>query len=124
MIIGVPKEIKVHEYRVGLTPASVRELAARGHLVFVESGAGAGIGMDDDAGKGVRQKKDSTLVRAAEDQYGEPAPPWKLLAARFRDDGTVAAAFDYGAMAATVLALLVLCALVDAISTAVRRALR
>jgi alanine dehydrogenase len=47
MLIGVPKEIKVHEYRVGLTPESVRELAARGHRVLVERDAGAGIGAAD-----------------------------------------------------------------------------
>lgn len=37
MRIGVPKEIKVHEYRVGLTPASVRELTSRGHEVVVQA---------------------------------------------------------------------------------------
>jgi alanine dehydrogenase len=47
MLIGVPREIKVREYRVGLTPASVRELAAHGHEVLVETSAGTGIGMDD-----------------------------------------------------------------------------
>ncbi len=47
MRIGVPKEIKVHEYRVGLVPSSVRELVAAGHEVVVESGAGAGIGCED-----------------------------------------------------------------------------
>ncbi|MBM3572084.1 MAG: alanine dehydrogenase [Alphaproteobacteria bacterium] len=47
MLIGVPKEIKTHEYRVGLVPASVRELAHHGHRVLVETGAGAGIGCDD-----------------------------------------------------------------------------
>lgn len=47
MIIGVPKEIKNHEYRVGLVPASVRELTARGHKVVIETQAGAGIGLDD-----------------------------------------------------------------------------
>src|SRR5208283_1734670 len=47
MKIGVPKEIKVHEYRVGLVPAGVRELVDAGHQVLVESGAGAGIGFDD-----------------------------------------------------------------------------
>jgi alanine dehydrogenase len=47
MLIGVPKEIKVREYRVGLTPTSVREIVAHGHKVLVEKGAGAGIGMDD-----------------------------------------------------------------------------
>ena len=48
MKIGVPKEIKNHEYRVGLVPASVRELTARGHEVFVETHAGEGIGMSDE----------------------------------------------------------------------------
>ena len=47
MRIGVPKEIKVHEYRVGLVPAGVRELVGAGHEVTVETGAGAGIGVDD-----------------------------------------------------------------------------
>ena len=47
MLIGVPKEIKVHEYRVGLTPESVRELATRGHRVLVEKNAGEGIGASD-----------------------------------------------------------------------------
>ena len=49
MLIGVPKEIKTHEYRAGLIPGSVRELVARGHQVAVETGAGAGIGFDDGA---------------------------------------------------------------------------
>ena len=48
MRIGVPKEIKIHEYRVGLVPASVRELVHHGHSVLVETGAGAGIGCGDD----------------------------------------------------------------------------
>ena len=49
MQIGVPKEIKNHEYRVGLTPASVRELTSHKHSVVVETNAGQGIGMDDGA---------------------------------------------------------------------------
>jgi alanine dehydrogenase len=49
MRIGVPKEIKVEEYRVGLTPASVREYVAGGHAVVVERGAGEGIGSRDEA---------------------------------------------------------------------------
>jgi alanine dehydrogenase len=47
MRIGVPREIKVHEYRVGLVPAGARELIAAGHEVLVESGAGNGIGVED-----------------------------------------------------------------------------
>jgi alanine dehydrogenase len=48
MRIGVPKEIKVHEYRVGLVPGGVRELVKAGHEVFVQSGAGVGIDESDD----------------------------------------------------------------------------
>ncbi len=47
MRIGVPKEIKNHEYRVGLTPASVAELSAAGHIVNVQTGAGLGIDFAD-----------------------------------------------------------------------------
>ena len=47
MRIGVPKEIKVHEYRVGLVPAGVRELVKAGHEVLVETQAGCGIGVED-----------------------------------------------------------------------------
>ncbi|WP_375251122.1 alanine dehydrogenase [Sphingomonas sp.] len=48
MIVGTVREIKTHEYRVGLTPESARELAAHGHDVVVESGAGLGIGATDE----------------------------------------------------------------------------
>ena len=48
MIIGVPKEIKNHEYRVGMVPASVRELVNHGHQVFVETDAGMGIGFTNE----------------------------------------------------------------------------
>ncbi len=47
MRVGVPKEIKNHEYRVGLTPPSVAELTAAGHEVFVQTGAGLGIDFED-----------------------------------------------------------------------------
>src|SRR5437660_11873362 len=47
MLVGVPKEVKSFESRVGLVPGSVRELVHHGHKVVVESGAGAGIGFDD-----------------------------------------------------------------------------
>lgn len=49
MQIGVPKEIKVHEYRVGMIPANVREAASNGHRVLVQSGAGEPQGLTDDA---------------------------------------------------------------------------
>ncbi|MGY2083741.1 alanine dehydrogenase [Blastococcus sp. SYSU DS0539] len=48
MKVGVPKEVKAHEFRVALTPAGAHELVARGHDVYVESGAGAGSGMADE----------------------------------------------------------------------------
>jgi len=47
MNIGVPKEIKIQEYRVGLVPSGVRELVDAGHQVLMQSGAGAGIGFED-----------------------------------------------------------------------------
>jgi alanine dehydrogenase len=58
MRVGVPREIKVHEYRVGLTPTSVREVVAHGHEVLVERGAGAGIG----AGDGAYEKAGAKIV--------------------------------------------------------------
>lgn len=67
MRVGIPKEIKNHEYRVGLTPANVRELAERGHEVMVESGAGAGSGMDDDAYRGAGAR----IVDSAEAVFAE-----------------------------------------------------
>ena len=48
MRIGVPKEIKNHEYRVGLVPSTVRELTMRGHDVVIEKSAGEAIGLTDD----------------------------------------------------------------------------
>lgn len=48
MLIGVPKEIKNHEYRVGLTPSGVRELVANGHKVLVQTHAGLAIGFTDE----------------------------------------------------------------------------
>ena len=48
MLVGVPKEIKAREFRVGLVPSSVAELVRRGHEVLIEAQAGAGIGASDD----------------------------------------------------------------------------
>jgi alanine dehydrogenase len=53
MRIGVPKETKIHEYRVGLVPSSVRELVHAGHQILVEKGAGVGAGITDDAYRSV-----------------------------------------------------------------------
>ncbi|MDA8827640.1 alanine dehydrogenase [Luminiphilus sp.] len=49
MIVGIPKEIKNHEYRIGMTPAGVRELVNRGHQVLVETEGGVGVGFDNDS---------------------------------------------------------------------------
>ncbi len=67
MLIGVPKEIKNHEYRAGMVPGSVREVIAHGHEVIVETNAGGGIGFTDDdyvaAG--------ATIVDAAEEVFAK-----------------------------------------------------
>ena len=66
MKIGVPREIKVHEHRVGLTPSSVRELAALGHEVLVERGAGEGIG----AGDAAYEKAGARIAADADEVFG------------------------------------------------------
>ena len=80
MLIGVPKETKTHEYRVGLVPGSVRELVHHGHRVVVETEAGAGIGFDDRAYEiaGARILPDAAAVFAAAElivKVKEPQPP-------------------------------------------------
>jgi alanine dehydrogenase len=67
MLVGVPKEIKNHEYRVGLTPTSVLELVSAGHKVIVQTGAGAGIGEDDAA----YQSAGATIIDTAEQVFAE-----------------------------------------------------
>ena len=67
MRVGVPKEIKVHEYRVGLTPASVAELVVHGHEVFVETNAGSGIDCPDKA----YEKAGATILPAAADVFAK-----------------------------------------------------
>jgi alanine dehydrogenase len=68
MLVGVPKEIKNHEYRVGLTPQSARELVEHGHAVLIERSAGAGIGALDEeyrsAGANVVTSADEVFARA------------------------------------------------------------
>jgi alanine dehydrogenase len=83
MLLGVPKEVKVHEYRVGMTPASVREVTGRGHKVVVETGAGIGIGASDDHYRAVGASIADTaeevfssadmIVKVKEPQAGERA---------------------------------------------------
>ncbi len=83
MQIGVPKEIKVHEYRVGLTPSAVREAVAHGHTVLVETQAGAGIGAGDDVYRAAGAevvgsaadvfRRADLIVKVKEPQAGERA---------------------------------------------------
>ena len=80
MLIGVPKEVKVLEHRVGLTPASVREVVLHGHQAIVERGAGAGIGATDDdyarAGASLADGADEVYARAGlVVKVKEPQPP-------------------------------------------------
>jgi len=79
MLIGVPKEIKNHEYRVGMTPPAVREAVHHGHTVLVQTGAGAGIGCDDEAYRqaGAQIVPDAATVFARADmvvKVKEPQP--------------------------------------------------
>lgn len=85
MRVGVPKEIKVQEHRVGLTPMAVREYVSQGHEVWVQAGAGAGIGADDAAyvAAGARIVPTAAEVFAAAEmivKVKEPQPAeWKML---------------------------------------------
>ncbi len=79
MLIGVPTEIKTHEYRVGMTPAAVREAVAHGHEVVVQAGAGVGSGFEDAAyiAAGATTAPDAAAVFAAADmivKVKEPQP--------------------------------------------------
>jgi alanine dehydrogenase len=67
MRVGVPKEIKVHEYRVGLTPAAVKELVAHGHEVFVETNAGGGVDCPDSA----YEKAGAKILPTAADVFAQ-----------------------------------------------------
>ena len=67
MLVAVPKEIKNNEFRVGLTPSSVRELISHGHQVLVEMGAGLGIGLGDDD----YRSAGANIVSSAEDCFSQ-----------------------------------------------------
>jgi alanine dehydrogenase len=67
MLIGVPREIKVQEYRVGMTPSSVREAVLHGHQVLVERDAGAGIG----AGDAAYEKAGAKIAATAEELFAK-----------------------------------------------------
>ena len=87
MLIGVPREIKVHEYRVGLTPSSVREMVAHGHAVLVQTDAGIGIGAGDDdyrrAGAEIASTADEVFGRA--EMIGKVQEPQAIERAMLRD---------------------------------------
>ena len=87
MIIGVPKEIKNHEYRVGMVPASVRELIAHGHQVVVETAAGSGIGFNDqdyiDAGASILPAASDVFAQA--DMIVKVKEPQAVERAMLRD---------------------------------------
>jgi alanine dehydrogenase len=88
MKIGVPKEIKTHEYRVGLTPAGVRELVAHGHRVLVQEGAAMAIGFSDDAYRaaGATIASDAAAVFAETDLIVKVKEPLAPEIARLRAD--------------------------------------
>jgi alanine dehydrogenase len=91
MRIGTVKEIKTREFRVGLTPAGAHELSVRGHAVFVETGAGSGIGLTDadyvEAGAAVLP--DADAVFAASDLIVKVKEPQAVEIARLRPDQTL-----------------------------------
>jgi len=91
MKIGVPKEIKNHEYRVGLVPASVRELTHRGHEVFVQSTAGAGIGVEDAAyeSAGARILPDAAAVFDTAEMIVKVKEPQEVERAMLREHHTL-----------------------------------
>ncbi len=88
MRIGIPKEVKEHEYRVGLTPAGVRELTAHGHEVVVERGAALGIGIADEAyaAAGARLADSADAVFADTDLMVKVKEPQPAEIARLRRD--------------------------------------
>jgi alanine dehydrogenase len=67
MRIGVPKEIKTQEFRVGMTPAGVAMLTQRGHTVLVEQGAGLGSSIPDEA----FVKSGATIVASRDEVWGQ-----------------------------------------------------
>lgn len=87
MLIGVPREIKTHEYRVGLTPGAVREYVAAGHQVLVEKEAGAGIGAADAdyESAGARIADSAERVFAAANMIVKVKEPQPVEWARLRE---------------------------------------
>ena len=100
MIVGIPKEIKTREYRVGFVPGGVRSLTARKHKVLVEQGAGVGSGLSD----ADYEKAGATIVKTAKEVWSqadmivkvkEPlAPEYELM----RDDQIIYTYFHLAAV--------------------------
>jgi len=88
MIIGVPKEIKNHEYRVGMVPASVRELIHNGHSVVVETNAGGGIGFSDQdyITAGATIADDAAAIFASAEMIVKVKEPQAVERAMLRED--------------------------------------
>jgi len=101
MRIGVPREIKTHEYRVGLAPASVREMVHHGHGVVVETGAGMGMGASDDAYRaaGAEVAPDAAAVFAQADMIVKVKEPQPQECAMLREGQII---FTYLHLAADV----------------------
>ncbi|MGA3156856.1 MAG: alanine dehydrogenase [Steroidobacteraceae bacterium] len=91
MRIGVPKEIKTQEYRVALVPAGVRELTDAGHEVLVQTGAGAGVGLDDAqyeaAGARIAARAEDVFARA--DLIVKVKEPQAIECARLKSGQTL-----------------------------------
>ncbi len=91
MLVGVPKEIKNHEYRVGLTPSSANELVKQGHRVLVESNAGSAIGFDDslylEAGADIAANAEDVFSKA--DMIVKVKEPQAVERAMLRPDQTL-----------------------------------
>ncbi len=88
MLIGVPKEIKNNEFRVGMVPANVRELIAAGHQVIVETNAGSGIGFSDDVYRqnGAEIKGTAAEIFAEAEMIVKVKEPLTEERARLRED--------------------------------------
>ncbi|UYM17170.1 alanine dehydrogenase [Endozoicomonas euniceicola] len=91
MLVGVPKEIKNHEYRVGLTPASVKELVEHGHKVCVQKNAGEGVGFSNEdyiaAGAVILETADDVFAKA--EMIVKVKEPLAEERARLRPDHTL-----------------------------------
>jgi alanine dehydrogenase len=91
MRIGVPKEIKAHEYRVGLTPGAVAELSDKGHSVIVEKSAGEGVGFSDAdyEGAGAEVAQSAEIVFGRAELIVKVKEPQLLECERLRSDQTL-----------------------------------